>query len=337
MRGVRRQGIRFGSTIVALVTLLGCNAILGISEGTPRKTDGGADAGDCTSPTCNCFSACATCTCEHYQDPTMCSSACGSGGSAGSHGTGGAYGTGGSGVGGSYGAGGYGTGGYGTGGSSGTGPSGTGGAGSGGASSCPGAPAGSPCSLVAPQCGCGPGLGCYVKDDGSTYCAAAGSVQPYQSCGSGSECAPGGLCLYHSGKPTYCAPYCKTDSDCAGYGACLPLGKNQGTGSVPNAGYCASGCDLDNPAATCGAGLGCYTFQTASGGVTTDCYPVGTATGANGCASNQSACAPGYVCLTSGDCRRWCRVDKNDCPSGTSCTSLTPNVVVNGINYGVCL
>ncbi len=283
----------------------------------PPGFDAGTnDAGSCTYPSCSCLSTCAACECEHPSDPSVCGSSCG----GGPNGTGGSSGTGGYGTGGSYGSG---------------GSSGSGGSGVGGGSSCPGAPAGSPCSLVAPQCGCGPGLGCQVHDDGSTYCTAAGSVPPYAPC-SGGLCAAGSVCLNNSGTTLLCAPFCKTDSDCVG-GACLALGTSQGTGNVPGIGYCASGCDLENPQAICGAGLSCETFLASSGASTTGCIPAGTKTGANGCSSsNPYGCAPGFACMNNGYCRRWCRVDLNDCPSGTNCTSFNPNIAVNGINYGFC-
>ena len=55
-------------------------------------------------------------------------------------------------------------------------------------------------------------------------------------------------------------------------------------------------------------------------------------------AATDVAGAPGYACLTSGDCKHWCRVGFSDCGAGKTCTGFSaPNqLFVDGLEYGVC-
>jgi hypothetical protein len=114
---------------------------------------------------------------------------------------------------------------------------------------------------------------------------------------------------------------------------------------IPGFLVCTAGCELHAPSGICGAGLGCYPANAAATG--TDCAEAGTATGAQGCCTtpactdtDSTLCAPGYACVTSGDCLKWCRVAQGsaDCP-GTTCTSFSTPLYVGGpggTEYGYC-
>jgi hypothetical protein len=81
----------------------------------------------------------------------------------------------------------------------------------------------------------------------------------------------------------------------------------------------------------CGALNGCA-FDL--GESATTCTAAGTKTIVGACAADPYACAPGYVCVGSGDCRKWC-TGLTTCPAGTTC-KFGPRVY-GGINYGFCL
>jgi len=50
-------------------------------------------------------------------------------------------------------------------------------------------------------------------------------------------------------------------------------------------------------------------------------------------------CAPGYYCITSGECAKWCRVGHNeDCTNSYTCQAFVNGQArINGVPYGVCL
>jgi hypothetical protein len=267
-----------------------------------------------------------------------------SGGNAGvpSGGIGGATGgTGGGQTGGAAGAGGATGGTAGTGATGGTSTGGTGGTatgGTGGGNCTPPVPGGQ-CDTF-PQCGCGAGLACQVTTlaTGSTQCVGAGQGKPYNPCTAPYDCVAGYACVGSA-----CKAFCEKDPDCTSTGgACIQVQYDDGSGvskPVPQMKVCTKKCLLQNPSADCGPSLGCY-LDTSVNPYRTDCAAAGTATGAGACSSTTTTvCAPGYVCLTSGDCRKWCRVGfTTDCPTGKVCQGFAaPNqVFVDAVEYGVC-
>lgn len=252
----------------------------------------------------------------------------GAAGSAGS-GVGGGAGSGGSAFGGSAGTAGAGA----TGGSAGAG----GGGGAGGSGCTPPIPGGA-CDTF-PQCGCASGQRCTVTNvQGITSCVPDGTAGPYQACSTSVQCQAGAECVGGA-----CKPFCDLDTDCPGsLRRCLQVQyDNAGTSTpIPGMKVCSSGCALEAPSTLCGSGLGCYPDDQTPVG--TDCATAGTGVGAqaccvdSGCAQLDSTmCAPGYACLQSGECRKWCRVGFSDCPS-SACSGFTTPLIVGGTEYGVC-
>lgn len=91
-------------------------------------------------------------------------------------------------------------------------------------------------------------------------------------------------------------------------------------------------CDPVNPQPWCLAtNYGCY-FSSAT---ETVCLPAGIAKGPGTCTKNPRACAPGYTCVNSADCRRWC-VTGSPCPGGTAC-KLSEVYWSDGRSYGWCV
>ncbi|MBE7479072.1 MAG: hypothetical protein HS104_03640 [Polyangiaceae bacterium] len=258
----------------------------------------------------------------------------GSGGAlGGAGGAGGAVGGAGGATGGAAGmagAGGGGTGGGGTGGG------GTGGGGTGGSSACTPPVAGGQCD-TSPQCGCTGGQACNVTSEaGTTQCTPAGAVTPYNLCANLNDCTAGHACVGSA-----CKAYCESNTDCAATGgACFQVSFTSGGTSKPIPGMkvCSKKCELQNPASACGSGLTCYPDMQAVP-PKTDCGKAGTSTAAGACLTDTTACAPGYACLSNGDCKKWCRVQfTGDCGTGKTCQGwASPNeVIVDGITYGIC-
>lgn len=235
----------------------------------------------------------------------------------------------------------------GTGGAAGTATGGTGGTPTGGSGGATGGTGGGTCTPpvagglcdTLPQCGCPNGQACdVVTVAGITQCVIAGTVPPYGACdGTNTKCQAGYACVGGA-----CKAFCDTASTCSG-GDCLQVTyDNAGTPTnIPEMKICSKPCALENPGAACGATLGCYLTDQAAG--KTDCATAGTGIGAVNCtavpATPASTCAPGYVCLTSGECRKWCRVGvANDCAAGKLCTGFAaPNqIFIGATEYGVC-
>ena len=308
---------RFAATFVA------CLVVLGASCATAEKDVGGGVGG---TPFGGSAGA----------DAATTGGSAGAGGFAGSPGVGGSAGAA---TGGAGGVGG-GTGGIG-GAGGGTGGAGGGTGGVGGSNCTPPVPGGA-CDTF-PQCGCPPGQRCTVANvQGLSSCVPDGTTQGYQKCTSGTECIAGTECVGSA-----CKPFCDVTADCPGtLRDCVQVTYDSGGTSQPIPGFkiCTSGCALENPGGVCGSGLGCY--QANNPATATDCAAAGAGIGIDACCvtppcndpdpMDSTKCAPGYVCLTTGDCRKWCRVGfPGDCTSGT-CTGFSTPFILNGTQYGVC-
>lgn len=195
-------------------------------------------------------------------------------------------------------------------------------------------PSGSTCSTF-PQCGCSSSLACDVTSvDGKQTCVAAGTKTLNQKCTDFGQCAPGFSCVYD-----LCMPFCASTPDCtaAGSPGCRNVqyvdSATSTTKDIPGFKVCFQQCDPINPSKVCGASTTCLF----SSPTQTTCAAAGTSTTAGSCASDAFTCAPGYICVGTGDCRRWCRVGfTGDCPTGKTCGKLTTAPTISGIEYGVC-
>jgi hypothetical protein len=194
----------------------------------------------------------------------------------------------------------------------------------------PASGSGSTCGTF-PQCGCASGENCDVKTTaGMAACTPAGSVGVNDACSDFGQCVKGTSCV-----GGLCRPFCGGDGDCTspGPGACKPVQDSSGA-SIPGFQVCLTTCDPLNPSAACGS-QGC----TLDGEGSSACVGAGSATGTGACSSDPNACAPGYVCLSSGDCLHWCRVggSSSDCSgTGGTCQSFSTPVYKGSVEYGVC-
>lgn len=196
-------------------------------------------------------------------------------------------------------------------------------------------PSGSTCQVF-PQCGCTGSQNCNVTTTaGKMTCVASGSAGLHETCTATGECKVGFQCIAN-----VCVPFCNSDSDCTipGSPRCknaqyLPTGGTTPM-DVPNLKICLAQCDVLNPTTVCGAKKTCF-FPYSDD--TTECAAAGTSTVKGGCTSNSYACAPGYVCVNTGDCFKWCRIGfPSDCPTGRTCTGFMTAITKGGTEYGVC-
>ena len=159
-------------------------------------------------------------------------------------------------------------------------------------------PAGAICSTY-PQCGCAPGTNCDVTDvTGKTSCVMAGTKAIHAKCTGTGECPKGATCLYD-----VCMPFCSAAADCASTSVCRNAQYVEGgvTKDIPGMKICMAQCDPLNPSKLCGGSTTCLF----SSPTTTTCAAAGLSTTAGTCAADPFTCAPGYVCVNTGDCTRW--------------------------------
>ena len=206
-----------------------------------------------------------------------------------------------------------------------------GGAGSSGSTSaCPLADypeAGGTCNVL-PACGCPTGQVCHAASE-SIGLACTADIGP----GNGADCSSAKVCASGFGCfAGICSKYCKFDSDCP------EVDMTQGCLQIywPNGDYmtgvsvCAEICDPvspqnpKSPLQSCPAGFGCSADQNG------DSYcqkQAGTGVADSSCPSGfDSECAPGYFCDYSGNtCVKYCFVDGNNCPLGTTCYAFSPS------------
>ncbi len=203
----------------------------------------------------------------------------------------------------------------------------------------------SPCRLVAPQCGCPSGQGCYVDAAGGRSCSAAGSNAEGAPCTAPTSCTAGNLCINidsGGGSTPVCAHFCSLDSQCGG-GLCVITLSDGSGGSIPGVTLCTRACD---PVAQTGCRTGAYCdiFQESAGSMRyfTDCAAPSVGSGTQGAScADADDCAAGYACLDPGtgdQCVHWCRVgDGTGCSGLTTCVGFTSPVTIGGTEYGVCV
>lgn len=199
----------------------------------------------------------------------------------------------------------------------------------------------SPCRLVAPQCGCPSGQGCYVNGSGTRACATAGTEREAQACVGETACQAGLLCIGLGGS-AFCSRLCNADADCTGGpGSLCILTLNDGSGgALPGVTLCTTSC---NPAAPsgCPSGTACTVYQEDTGALRTftGCRPAGTG-GTGAACTTEEDCQAGHFCADAGfgnECIRFCTY-----PSGFECGGATCNpfadggLVVGGTQYGYC-
>lgn len=207
----------------------------------------------------------------------------------------------------------------------------------------------SPCKLVAPQCGCPIGQGCYIDGTGSRLCATSGANTEGSACSGLSSCTPGHLCINidgAGGSTAVCAEFCNVDSDCDGGGLCIITLDDGSGGSLGGIELCTHPCD---PVAQTGCRTGAYCdiFRESAGAMRTftDCTAPPTGSGGQGAAcADADDCQSGFACVdpdgTGPDpqqCMHWCRVATGSgCAAGESCFGFSTALVAEGTEYGVC-
>ena len=205
--------------------------------------------------------------------------------------------------------------------------------------------AGAPCSEF-PQCGCAGTQNCDIfipttgQPNGNTVCVASGMTPLYNNCTGEGQCAKGDSCV-----GGVCKPFCGATSDCPGAGrACSSVvdGNNM---AIPGAKICSQNCNPLNPQDATGGWSPCGPNVDCGGGTQaapqSDCYGPAVAANTQGAACDNANCAPGYDCigntLSGYFCRHYCRVGNNgDCPSGTTCNTLSTPEYVGTQQYGYC-
>ena len=202
-----------------------------------------------------------------------------------------------------------------------------------------------PCKLVAPQCGCPAGQGCYVDSTGSRLCTTAGANAEGAACTGLGSCTAGNLCVNIDramGATNQCMKFCSSDTQCSG-GICLYTLSDGMGGSLPGVRLCTRNCD---PVAQSGCRTGAYCdiFRETAGAMRwfTDCTAPAMGSGRQGAACATLAdCAAGFTCVDPGDglleCMEWCNVTTGTgCSFPFTCVGFAPAITTSTTEYGVC-
>jgi len=168
-----------------------------------------------------------------------------------------------------------------------------------------------------PQSGCPSEHTCQVASNaGETTCVKAGDTPLAGACLGSSDCGLGLFCGYG-----ICRSYCEAADDCEGDVVdCLQIVDGNGD-EITGQKYCTTPCNPADPANAGGrAGLlscptdwGCYAANEGTPSGTTDCFLAGSQSVGEECTND---CAPGLVCLNSGDsqaCASFCLVGEGSC------------------------
>ena len=189
---------------------------------------------------------------------------------------------------------------------------------------------------LAPQCGCGASQTCEVTDImGDTACTGAGTAAQGHACTTTGGCAAGLTCVFGA-----CRPYCASAGAACGTpgtGNCQQV-QNTSMVDIKNLKVCLIACALDD-ASSCG-GLPTNTTDPVASCVptttgATDCETAGRSTTTCG-GQNPPFCAPGYACVNSATCQKWCKVGGSGQCGAQTCGSFTTPVMIGGVEYGSC-
>ncbi|MCL2822460.1 MAG: hypothetical protein FWD57_00545 [Polyangiaceae bacterium] len=206
-----------------------------------------------------------------------------------------------------------------------------GGGGSGGDEQC--VPVKDPCDVF-PPCGCLVGEACDISNStsGATACYVSAGVPLGSPCSKRGDCVSGALCMNDA-----CRSFCVQNSDCPVSGAHCIQATSITHKDIPGKKHCSDHCEPWDPA-SCGGGLGCRPAgNIGENPGTTECRKANSSTGPCG-EETGYLCAPGYICLTSGLCKKMCRVGMStvDCPGSTNCGELSVGLFFGEQAIGVC-
>ena len=197
----------------------------------------------------------------------------------------------------------------------------------------------SPCKLTAPQCGCPASRMCTIDGTGARVCVPSGTQGIGQACSATNDCSEGGICLGQT--IGSCFEFCTNDGDCTGPGGLCLLKLNDGVGgTVPNVTMCSQNCNPASATSCNVTGLGCQiATDTATNKTFTSCVAAGAGGDTAPCPNGTADCKSSFGCFTVGasdQCLQWCKVASGGCPSGLSCLSLNPALLISTTEYGVC-
>jgi uncharacterized protein YceK len=174
------------------------------------------------------------------------------------------------------------------------------------------------------NCGCAATQTCsYDTNKGDSYCRQdAGASSLGEQCLKDDDCALGTSCVFG-----VCRRYCVSASQCGATTCSADF-----TPYVPVK-MCADDC---TPVSNAGcAGTSCLIIQ---GGDATFCLAGDTIPLGAACDQAPFQCVPGAVCHNEGGafrCRAQCDPAGAACAAGT-CTTA-PDLIVRGVQYGVCI
>jgi hypothetical protein len=188
---------------------------------------------------------------------------------------------------------------------------------------------------LAPQCGCPSDQTCDLNTSGDTLCVGPAGINGEGNlCSNTGSCAVGLSCVWGNACHRFCsAPGAPCGNDA---GLCVQL-KDNADAAIPNLMLCEVRCQLQDPNACGGGGVGCFPSSAGTGG--SDCARAGNGAVDAPC-TYLDDCQAGLGCIgvqgSQAQCRKWCRVGQNGDCGGQTCGALNPPLVINGVTYGSC-
>lgn len=188
------------------------------------------------------------------------------------------------------------------------------------------------------QCGCGATENCsFDPIENQFVCSPAGDSQPGEICAP-LACTRGYGCIGQTCKRQCEGPEANT---CPANTACKPI---RAMGKDTGGYYCTTACDPTDSSSTEPPFTGCPDTQrcNASPDGMTDCSLSGTLPLGASCDDGTgnamvNGCEPGTVCIGKLVCAALCKVQGDDCPSGSICRSFgEPRFFAMDIEIGAC-
>ena len=168
--------------------------------------------------------------------------------------------------------------------------------------------------------------------DAASATPDAGGLALDEPCADGELCASELVCADYGIGGSHCKPTCAGPDDCPG-----PRARCSRTDVDTSAMICSSNCD-PLVSDSCSAGDKCGLGRAPDGKLDVNCMAHGGVAYHATCAITAD-CGPGLICVGVDPnklCERLCVVGVTDCGTSSSCTTVSGDNLLGGVEYSYC-